>query len=342
MSAPLLEVEDLTVQYETDNGALTAVSDVSFAIEPNEYFGIVGESGCGKSTLAKAVSGALSSNGRIESGRVRYKGEEIQDYTEERLNEEIRWKEIAVIPQSAMNNLDPLETIADQAIGLAKTHTEMTREESLETFKELLDIVGVDRERIDDYPHQFSGGMEQRVIIALALFLDPELIIADEPTTALDVIMQDQVLSYIDDIKDETETGMILITHDISVVFETCDTLSVMHGGQMVESGTVEALYDNPRHPYTIMLQDSFPDVRFPEKRLAPIGGQPPEDYGEVDYCTYADRCPLAVEECRRSAPEIETIEENGGVGINGDHRVACYRHEDAPQIREGGGTDHE
>lgn len=334
MTAPLLEIEDLTVQYETSEGALTAVSDASFTIHENEYLGIVGESGCGKSTLAKAISGALSTNGRIESGRVRYKGEEIQDFTESQFKEKIRWKEIAVIPQSAMNNLDPLETIADQAVTLARTHTDMTRGESLKTFGELLDVVGVSRDRIDDYPHQFSGGMEQRVVIALALFLDPELIIADEPTTALDVIMQDQVLKYIDKIKEEADTGMVFITHDISVVFETCDSLSVMHGGQMVESGSVEALYDDPRHPYTIMLQDSFPDVRFPEKELSPIGGQPPKEHGVVNYCTYAERCPLAVNECRETAPEMELL--NDGEGEN-PQRVACYRHGDSPQLRQGG-----
>lgn len=336
MTPPLLEVEDLTVRYNTEKGALTAVSDVSFTISKSEYFGVVGESGCGKSTLAAAISGALSGSGRITSGCVRYKGKEIQDFTEERLNNEIRWKEIAVIPQSAMNNLDPLETVADQAATLAKTHTDLTREEGLETFKDILDIVGVSRDRIEDYPHQFSGGMEQRVVIALALFLDPNLIIADEPTTALDVIMQDQVMGYIDNIKRETDTAMILITHDISVLFETCDTLSVMHGGQMVESGTVDELYDTPRHPYTIMLQDSFPDVRFPEKQLNPIGGEPPQEYGDINYCTYAERCPLTIDECRQSAPEMESISSN--TEGHPDHRVACYRHEDAPQIREGGG----
>lgn len=334
MTDPLLKVEDVTVQYRTDEGNLTAVSDVSFTLSAGEYLGIVGESGCGKSTLAKAIYGGLSGNGRIASGRVRYKGEEIQDYPERRLNEEIRWKEIAIIPQSSMNNLDPLETIANQAVTLANTHTDLTRTEALAEFEEMLDIVGVARDRIDDYPHQFSGGMEQRVVIALALFLDPELIIADEPTTALDVIMQDQVMGYIDEVKRETDTAMMLITHDISVLFETCDTLSVMHGGQMVESGTVEALFDDPRHPYSIMLQDSFPDIRDTKKVLAPIGGQPPQNYGPIDYCTYVDRCPLAVDECHESAPERELVgaEADGGV----DHRVSCFRYEDAPEIRGG------
>jgi oligopeptide/dipeptide ABC transporter ATP-binding protein len=331
---PLLDVEDLTVRYETDEGALTAASNVSFSISEGEYFGVVGESGCGKSTLAKAISGGLSNNGRIASGSIRYKGEEIQEYSENQLNKEIRWKEISVIPQSSMNNLDPLETIADQAVTLAKTHTEMTRSEALETFEELLDVVGVSPQRVNDYPHQFSGGMEQRVVIALALFLEPNLIIADEPTTALDVIMQDQVMRYVDDIKRDTDTAMMFITHDISVLFETCDTLSVMHGGQMVETGTVEALYDVPRHPYSIMLQNSFPDIRQPGKSLSPIGGKPPQNYGDIDYCTYANRCPLAIEECRESAPQMESINvESDGTS---DHRVACFRHEDASELRGG------
>lgn len=330
---PLLEVENLTVQYQTANGQLTAVSDVSFTVEEREYFGLVGESGCGKSTLAKALSAALSENGRIASGTIKYKGRDLTTLSEAELDEEIRWKEIAIIPQSAMNNLDPLETIKTQALTLANTHTDMTHAEALDQFEDMLDIVGISPERVEAYPHQLSGGMEQRVIIAMALFLDPALIIADEPTTALDVIMQDQVLKYIDEVKDRTSTSMLLITHDISVVFETCDTIAVMHAGQMVERGAVEAVFDDPRHPYAVMLQEAFPDIRHPEQKLLAIGGQPPEDYGEIDYCTYVDRCPLATDECREHAPPMEEMP-----GSNDSewakHSVACYHHESAQSIQ--------
>ena len=324
-SEPILELEDVTIQYRTEGGMLTAVSDASFTIGQGEYFGLVGESGCGKSTIAKTLIGALDDNGIIESGKIRYKGEEIQDYTEADFNEELRWKEISMIPQGSMNNLDPIEKISDQAIEIAQVHTDMTKSEALERFEELFDVVGIQKSRIDDYPHQFSGGMEQRAIIALALFLNPSLIIADEPTTALDVIMQDQVFKYLDEIREEGEASMVLITHDISLVFESCDDIAIMHSGQVAETGEIETIYDNPRHPYSFMLQGAFPDHRYPDRDLEIIEGHPPENMGEVNRCTFVDRCPYAVEECSEAAPELEQHE-----GSDVEHRVACFRSEDA------------
>jgi peptide/nickel transport system ATP-binding protein len=184
--APLLEARDLTIQYDTANGPLTAVSNASFTIEEGEYFGLVGESGCGKSTIAKALVGGLDDNGRIASGTLSFRGEEVQDYSQADWNRELRWTNVSLIPQSSMNNLDPLRKISTQAIEIAQTHTDMTKREALDRFEELFEVVGLQADRVDEYPHQFSGGMQQRVIIALALFLDPDLIIADEPTTALE------------------------------------------------------------------------------------------------------------------------------------------------------------
>ena len=321
MTDPLLEVEDLTVQYETEGGMLTAVSDASFTVDPGEYFGLVGESGCGKSTLTKSLLKGLDSNGRITSGTVRYKGEELQNLPEKEINDRIRWKEVSWIPQSSMNSLDPLQRVSEQALELAAVHTDLTHEEALEKFRDLFEIVGLPRDRIDDYPHQFSGGMQQRAVIALALFLDPSLIIADEPTTALDVIMQDQVFKYLDRIKEETDTSVLLITHDISVVFESCDKLAIMHGGQVAETGPVTDVYDDPRHPYSILLQEAFPDVRYPDRDLGVIDGRPPESMGEVTSCTFADRCPWAVEECTEHVPPQEPV--GGG---DGTHTAACFR----------------
>jgi oligopeptide/dipeptide ABC transporter ATP-binding protein len=322
MSELLLEVEDLKIQYRTEAGPLTAVSDATFTISRSEYFGLVGESGCGKSTIARALIGGLDNNGYVESGTIRFKGEEIQDYSEAEFNRNIRWKEISFIPQSSMNNLDPLERVSDQAHQIARTHTDMSRKETMERFGNLFEAVGLQRERIDEYPHQFSGGMQQRAIIALALLLEPSVVIADEPTTALDVIMQDQVFQELEDMKEDFETSMLLITHDISLVFESCDRMAVMHGGQIAETGAVTSIYDEPRHPYSILLQGAFPDIKDPDRELETIDGAPPQLYGEVTECSFVDRCPWAGEECPSKAPHLDPIE-----GSDDDsHRAACFR----------------
>ena len=330
MGDPLLEVEDLTIQYDTPSGKLAAVSNATFTVDSGEYFGLVGESGSGKSTIVKAVLGALDDNGEIASGVIRYKGEEIQDYSEAELNKRIRWKEISWIPQSSMNSLDPLTRISDQAVELADVHTDLSMKAALNRFKEMFEVVGLSSNRVSDYPHQFSGGMKQRAMIALALFLDPELILADEPTTALDVIMQDQVFEYLEHIKEDTETSMMLITHDISVVFESCDDMAIMHGGQVAETGTVKEVFDAPKHPYGILLQRAFPDLRFPDQELEVIKGHPPQSKGEVNYCTFAGRCPWAVEECERAAPPLEPVAE-----AEGDHRAACIRKDEVLELYE-------
>ncbi len=335
MSEPLLEVEDLTIRYATEEGAVTAVSDASFSIREGEYFGLVGESGCGKSTLVKAVLRGLDDNGSIVSGTIRYRGEEIQAYPEQRINREIRWKEISWIPQSSMNSLDPLRRISTQAVELANVHSDLTQEEALSKFADMFEVVGLPEERITDYPSQFSGGMKQRAIIALALFLEPDLVIADEPTTALDVIMQDQVFKYLDEVKERTDTSVLLITHDISVVFESCDRLAIMHGGQIAETGTTADIYDTPHHPYSILLQGAFPDVRHPRRELVTIEGRPPKVLGDVDYCTFVDRCPWAVDECTQQAPPLERV----GDGSDG-HRAACVRRDEVLDLHRSEGDD--
>ncbi len=331
MSEPLLETENLTIQYKTREGMVTAVSDVSFTLDEGQYFGLVGESGCGKTTLAKAVMGGLDNNGRITSGEIRYRGEPIHDLSEKELQQEIRGTEISWIPQGSMNSLDPLMRVSTQAVKIGQTHTDMTEEEIRERFREMFDIVGLQESRIDDYPHQFSGGMAQRAIIALGLFLEPALLIADEPTTALDVITQDQIFKYLDKIKHETQTSMMLITHDISVVFESCEKVAVMHSGQLAESASAVDLFDSPRHPYTSLLKQAFPDHRYPDDDLAVIEGTPPQTLGELDFCTFAERCPLATEQCYDSAPPLESQPE----AMSGDieHSASCFYSDDVPTL---------
>lgn len=317
---PILRVTDLTVEYETPQGRLTAVSNVSFDVGEDSFFGLVGESGCGKSTLAKALLGVLDENGRVTNGTIEYKGNEIQDYSQAELNEELRWTEISLIPQASMNSLDPLLRMKNQAAMIAKAHGSMDAKETEERLRELFEVMGLQEERVNDYPHQFSGGMKQRAIIAFSLILDPSLIIADEPTTALDVIMQDQVLKYLEKIQEEEGISIIIISHDIAVVFETCDEVGVMHSGQLAEVGASDTIYESPRHPYSILLQQAFPDIRNPNQQLDTIDGYPPENLGSIDYCTFVDRCPWAMEECEAEAPELDQTDGPPG------HRVGCHR----------------
>lgn len=326
MSDPLLEVENVDITYRMEEENVHAVTDASFTIESNEYFGLVGESGCGKSTLAKSVIRGLDSNGEITQGTIRYKGREIQDLSEREYNQEIRWKEIAVIPQAAMNSLNPLAKLSDQAIEIAAAHTSWSASETVSRLEELFDIVGLPESRVTDYPHQFSGGMKQRAIIAMSLLLNPSLIIADEPTTALDVIMQDQFLKHIDSLRDEQELAVLLITHDIAVVFEICESIAVMHGGQIAERGTTKEIFATPRHPYTILLQESFPDARYPDRELGVIEGNPPTLRGEIDYCTFADRCPWAEQECRESMPSTTPLNDAA-------HGVSCFRSDEMESL---------
>ena len=331
MADSLLEVEDLTVQYETADGMLTAVSDASFSIGKNEYVGLIGESGCGKSTMIKAIVRGLAKNGRVTSGQIRYNGKDIVSMSEKEYNDRIRWKEISYIPQGSMSNLDPLQRIDKKVVEVAKAHTDLSREEALATFSEMLEIVGLSEDRLKEYPHQLSGGMKQRIAIALALFLQPSLLIADEPTTALDVIMQDQIFKYLHDIQNETDTSLLLVTHDISLVFESSHQAVVMHAGQIAESGSVTEVYDDPRHPYTLLLSRAFPDIRNPHKELSVIEGNPPQMYDDVSQCTFADRCALATEECRLSAPALTPL--SSPLEHSGTHRVACFHSDRIDQL---------
>ena len=299
----LLDVDDLEVYYETEDGPAQAVDGVSFSVEEGETLGIVGESGCGKTTLAKAIIGILPHNGYVNAGRIQFRGEDLTELSDEQRRRR-KWEEISMIPQSAMNGLDPVYTIREQINETIETHRPGTdRVESNRIVDEMFDLVGLDPDRADEYPHQFSGGMRQRAMIAMALSLDPSLILADEPTTALDVIMQDQILNRIEGMQDEVESSMLVITHDVSVVAETCDRVIVMYAGQVAEEGPVEEIFGNPYHPYTIGLKRAFPDIRKSNQDLMSIAGHPPELVDPPSGCRFAERCPLATEVCRAEYP---------------------------------------
>jgi oligopeptide/dipeptide ABC transporter ATP-binding protein len=328
MTEELLRVEDLYIKYRMEENDIHAVSDVSFTIEENEYFGLVGESGSGKSTIASAILGALDANGEVTSGKITYRGEDITHLSDSEFSSRFRWDNIATIPQASMNSLDPVRRLSDQAIGITQTHTDWSKKQTLERLRDLFDVVGLAPERINDYPFQFSGGMQQRAIIALSLLLDPDLLIADEPTTALDVILQDQIMAHLNDLRDELDISVLFITHDMAVILENCDSLGVLHGGQLSEIGPTTEVFDNPGHPYSYLLQQAFPDYRYPDQELTIIEGQPPQLKSEVGQCTFAERCPWAAEECKMGAPPLETVDGDDA------HKTSCIRTDEIEELR--------
>lgn len=319
-TAPLLDVEDLVVEYRTrEEGSLVAVDGISFTIEEDETFGLVGESGCGKSTVARAILGLLPSNGSVVAGSIRFKGVDITEISEAELNE-VRWEQISMISQGAMNALNPVHKISSQIIEAIQAHRDDSREEARDRVAELFEMVGLDPERMDEYPHQFSGGMKQRAYIAMALALDPDLIIADEPTTALDVIVQDQILKRINELKEDLGVSMILITHDISVVAETCQRMGVMYSGHLMEYGDLKAIFSNAFNPYTLGLQNAFPTLFGDQTELISIPGSPPDLSDRPTGCQFAARCPFVTRECLTEHPPL--------LQVGDDHYSACYRHD--------------
>ena len=304
----LLEVDDLEVYYETEDGPAQAVDGVSFSLEEGENLGIVGESGCGKTTLAKSIIGILPDAGYVNGGSIEFKNDELTTMADPQ-RRRLKWEEISMIAQSAMNSLDPVYTIHEQIVEAIETHRPGTgRVEATETVTEMFELVGLDPDRADDYPHQFSGGMRQRAMIAMALALQPSLILADEPTTALDVIMQDQILKRVGQIQDEINSSMMVITHDVSVVAETCDRVLVMYAVKIAEEGPVEEIFNQPYHPYTIGLRQAFPNIRRTDQDLLSIKGYPPELIDPPEGCRFAERCPMATDRCRREEPEAHQM----------------------------------
>ena len=303
----VLEINDLEVYYGMDGEDVRAVDGLSFAIEEGETLGIVGESGCGKSTLAKAILGILPENGYINGGEILFKGEDLTQMSSDRRRKHM-WEDISMIPQSAMNGLDPVYTVRTQIVEAIETHRRgMAKAKANETVDELFELVGLDPARADEYPHQFSGGMRQRAMIAMSLALDPAIILADEPTTALDVIMQDQILKRMSQIQEEINSSMMVITHDVSVVAETCDRVLVMYAGTLAEEGDVASIFDSPYHPSTVGLNRAFPNIQEPNRDLISIPGYPPDLSPPPSGCRFAKRCPLATEKCfEEQPPEVQ------------------------------------
>ena len=331
---PLLLVEDLHVRFRSERGLVHAVNGVSFDVAPGETLGIVGESGCGKSVTSLALMGILPRTGGVEGGRALFEGRDLVRMDEAQLRT-IRGREIAMIFQDPMTSLNPVLTIGRQIREALEAHFGMERAAADRRVTELLDQVGIPHagSRLRDYPHQFSGGMRQRAMIAMALACEPKLLIADEPTTALDVTIQAQILDLLRRLVSERDTALILITHDLGVVAGMCERVNVMYAGTFVETGTAERLFGAPRHPYTVGLLQSVPRLDAGRRQaLQPIEGSPPNLLAAPTRCPFAPRCRYAVAESLERLPPLEEIEP--------DHAVACFNPvpvEEWNRIRLGG-----
>lgn len=309
----VLEVRDLRVEYLTDRGSVTAVDRVSFDIKPGEVFGLAGESGCGKSTIAHSILRVLRPPAVITGGEILYKGVNVLEMDEMSLEEfrekilttserkdiatrgnaieSFRWAEVSMVIQSAMNSLNPVIRISDQLVDVLMKHEKLNKKQARERAGDLLEVVNIDRKRLDAYPHELSGGMRQRVVIAMALALKPSLMIMDEPTTALDVVVQKDILQQIEELKKNLGFSILFITHDLSLMVEFSDRIGIMYAGKMVELASSKEILTNPLHPYTQGLLASFPSITGPKEKLSGIPGSPPNLLYPPTGCRYHDRC---------------------------------------------------
>ncbi len=320
----VLDIRDLCVRFRTQRGMADALDHVSLAIPARSNVGLVGESGCGKSTLMKAAIGVLADNAEITAGSVLYHGQDLVAAPAETLRQK-RWAGISMITQSALNALNPVTKVGDQIVEAIRAHRRVSYQEARKRAEEMLDLVGVDPKRAREFPHQFSGGMRQRAIIAMSLVLQPDLVLADEPTTSLDVIVQDQIFRKIGDLQSELGFSLLLVTHDLGVVIENCQRIAVMYAGQVVEEGPLEQVVNTPFHPYTLGLKNSLPRIDAVTEPIA-IPGTPPDPIDMPAGCRFAPRCPFAMDACRQTKPELTPV--------GPQHRAACIRYPDMPSLR--------
>lgn len=319
-SGALLEVKNLAINYKTDDTLVYAVSGIDLTVEKGTCLGLVGETGAGKTTTALGILRLLPNpQGQYVSGEIYFEGINLLEIGDAAMRE-IRGKAISMIFQDPMTSLNPILTVGEQIAEVIRLHEKCHKNEALKRAEEMLEMVGIPAERSGEYPHQFSGGMKQRVVIAIALACNPELLIADEPTTALDVTIQAQVLELMRDLKAKLNTSTILITHDLGVVAEMCDNVAIMYAGQIMEYGSLREIYKHTLHPYTQGLFESIPDLEKDVPRLKPIPGMVPDPTEKIEGCPFANRCGKATEQCRTTRPELRLVE--------GTHSVCCHNGE--------------
>ena len=321
---PLLELRDLVVEYGTDRGAVTAVNGVSLGIRPGEIVGLAGESGCGKSTIANAILQVLRPPGRIAGGEIVFKGRNLVGLPNSELRR-IRWRHIAIVFQSAMSSLNPVTRIEAQFVDMFRAHQKISKRFATMKAAELLEVVGIDRDRLRAYPHELSGGMRQRVVIAMAMALGPELLLLDEPTTALDVIVQREILQQLEELQREMGFAVLFITHDLSLLVEFSDRIAIMYSGDIVEEADAAELFARPAHPYTAGLMASFPPLSGELTTMTGIPGNPPDLHDPPSGCRFHPRCPVARRQpCHIEMPVLRAV-------ASPKHQVACHFPLEAP-----------
>jgi len=315
---PMLDVQDLTTYYSTQRGFVKAVEGVSLQVDKGEALGLAGESGCGKTTVALSIMRILPTGGKIMGGKILFNDKDIVTLNEKQMSK-VRWKDMSIVFQGAMNALNPLFRLGDQISEAILTHeAKVSKYKAMKRTKKLLELVGLEPKRAKDYPHELSGGMRQRGLIAMALACNPQLLIADEPGTALDVIVQAQVLSLMEELKKKLNLAMMLITHDLSIIADTCERVAIMYAGKIVEHGHVADIFKEPLHPYTQGLIGAFPSIKGARKRISSIPGLPPDLLNPPSGCRFHPRCAYTKDVCKTDDPAL--IEES-----EGNHFVACH-----------------
>ena len=312
----ILEIRDLVIDYAMPRGDIHAVRNLSLDLHEGEILGVIGESGSGKSTLGYAIPRLLPPPGVIRSGKILIEGENVLELRESELNR-IRGKKVTYVPQGAQNALNPLFTVEHQIADPIRHHKHTDWKDALRQTRASLELVGISAKRTGEYPRQYSGGMKQRSLIAMALALDSEMVILDEPTTALDVVVQKQVFELVKEVRKEFQTAFLLISHDLAIVSTVCDRIAIMYAGRIVEEAPTREIFDRPKHPYTKALISSLPRIHFSDEALEPIYGSPPNLANLPSGCAFHPRCKYAIEKCKQEMPELEQIEEN--------HLAACF-----------------
>jgi peptide/nickel transport system ATP-binding protein len=302
---PLLEVNQLKTYFRILRGYVKAVDNVSFSIEKGEAIGLAGESGCGKTTTALSILRILPSNGEIKGGSIMFSGMDITKTSNEKMRRDVRWKGISIVFQGAMNAFNPVYKVGDQIVEAITLHEDVRKSEAVARAKQLLELVGIEPSRFSNYPHEFSGGMKQRALIAMSISSNPSVLIADEPGTALDVIVQAQILKLLRELKKNLNLSMILITHDLSIIAETCEKTAIMYAGKIVEYGGIFEIFREPLHPYTMGLLAAFPNIKAARTRMKAIPGFPPDLLDPPPGCRFHPRCKYAMDVCKQKEPAL-------------------------------------
>jgi peptide/nickel transport system ATP-binding protein len=324
----LLDIQDLRTHFFTLRGSVKAVDGVNFQVEKGRALGLAGESGCGKTTVALSILKILPSGGKILGGKILFKGDDLVKFKEDEMRKKVRWKGISIVLQGAMNAFNPVYKVGDQIAEAILVHeTNVGKEEAKERTGKLLEMVGIEPSRADNYPHEFSGGMRQRALIAMSLACNPDILIADEPGTALDVIVQAQILRLMRELKNRLNLGMILITHDLSIIAETCEQCAIMYAGKIVEYGSAVTIFKEPLHPYTQGLMTAFPSIKMAKREMVSIRGFPPDLLNPPSGCRFHPRCSYVMDVCKKEEPK--------SMEVSGGHFVACHLVDKGKRVRK-------